>query len=212
VEDRRATVRELYSFFEEKLKNGKIILGTEKGVWDTERKPTETIVIHHTGGDPGLTPERLSAMELFRLYLRHYAHPYDTGRWPPLAGAPISSGHTRNDQQVFYPYHWLVRMDGSAERLLYDNEVGWHAGNWRVNCQSVAIALDNNYENSVPSKVVLRTVAELITSYYQFVPKNQIVGHREVKRTMPGTTTCPGQLFLSHDSQRGWKEDLLDLI
>ena len=29
------------------------------------------------------------------------------------------------ENKKFYAYHWLVRMDGNAERLLNDNEIGW---------------------------------------------------------------------------------------
>jgi len=212
VEERRRLVREeIYPLFEQLLKEGGIALGDEEGIWDADRKPTDVIVIHHTAGKPGLTPERLSAMELFRLYAEYYANQYEN-RGIITVGTPISSGHVRGGRQVFYPYHWLVRMDGSVEQLLHDDEVGWHAGNWDINCRSVAIALDNNYENSIPDKTVLRAIADLIRSRYSHIPKERIFGHREVKRTVPGETTCPGNQFLPHDDYPGWKKTLLDLI
>jgi|GEM_PF-2098109 len=57
---------------------------------------------------------------------------------------------------VFCAYHWLVYMDGTMERLLQDNEVGWHAGKWDVNCKSVAICLDDDFENLAPQNIFFR--------------------------------------------------------
>ena len=112
-------------------------------------------------------------------------------------------------RQVFYPYHWLVYPDGSVKQLLRNREIGWHAGNWEVNCRSIAIALVGDYTNSVPSIIVLQAVADIIRTHYRFILKDGIIGHREVKMTAPRTTTCPGNLFLG---PQGWKQILLDLI
>src|SRR5216684_6425187 len=108
------------------------------------------IVIHHTSNPPGLSPDRLSAIGLVRLYGPYFANPKsERDRW--LQGQPIFSGHMRQNKQVFWPYQWIVRREGRAQRLLYDSEIGWHAGDWDVNCRSVAIALDNDYEETMPS-------------------------------------------------------------
>lgn len=198
---------EVYEFFEKHLAQGGIALGDKGNNWDSERKPIDTIIIHHTKNSPGITKERLSAMILMRLYASYYAKPTDKED-ESIVGKPIYSGHFRNGQQVFYPYHWLVRKEGSLERLLFDNETGWQSGNWEINCRSVAIVLDNNYEESYPSAIELSAIANLIKSQYNSVPKNRIFGHQEVKPN----TTCPSKFFLSKDGQKGWKEDLLNLI
>ena len=88
-------------------------------------------------------------------------------------------------------------MDGTVERLLNDNEIGWHAGDWKVNCHSVAICLDNDFENAAPSNSVLSAVAKLIKTHY---PHTHILGHREINPQ----TTCPGNLFLPD-----WKKKLI---
>jgi hypothetical protein len=199
----------IYEFFRKMLNDGKIALGKDVGIWDKERKPIDTIVIHHTEMDPGLTPDMLSAITLIRLYASYYAKPYDE-KDKNITSSPISSGHIRNGKQVFWPYHWIVRMDGSVERLLNDNEVGWQAGDWEVNCRSVAIVLDNNFENLKPSSTVLNGVAKIIREQYNFVSKENIKGHREVKKG--GTTSCPSNLFLSSGPVGGWKDDVLNLI
>lgn len=197
----------VYDFFEGHLMRGDIVLGTTGKDWDAERKPIDSVIIHHTAIAYPLSPERLSAITLFRLYASYYANPYDLGD-KEIKGQPIYSGHFRNGKQIFWPYHWTVRKGGECERLLNDNETGWQAGNWDVNCKSAAIVLDNNYESSIPSAVELNAVAKIIKEHYPRVKKENIFGHREINPK----TTCPSNLFLSHDGIKGWKEELLRRI
>ena len=194
---------ELYQFFEERLRDGSVALGIVGEDWDRERRAIGTIIIHHTKNKPGITWERLSAMHLVRLYATYYASPHYSGE-AHVKGEPIYSHHFRADgTQVFYAYHWLVRMDGSCERLLRDEEIGWQAGNWDVNCKSIAICLDNDYNESTPSQVVLQAIADIIRAHYADVPLDRILGHREVNLK----TVCPGEKFLSE-----WREKILGLL
>lgn len=197
----------LYDFFERHLRAGDIRLGTESGVMDTERKEIDTIVIHHTSNPPGLRLDRLSAIELMRLYGPYFEKPtFDEDKH--LKGQPIYSGHVRCGKQVFWPYHWIIRRDGHTDRLLFDSEVGWHAGNWEANCRSIAIALDNDYELDRPSRAELEAIANLVRDRYSNIPITRILGHREVN----SRTICPSQLFLNTPEVTGWKEDLISLI
>jgi len=104
--------------------------------------------------------------------------------------------------------HWFVRHDGTAERLLNDNEIGWQAGNWNINCRSVAICFDGDYENTRPSDIELSAAANIIKDHYPQIARERILGHREVNQK----TTCPSNLFLSDTTHRGWKDDLLALL
>ncbi len=192
----------IYQFFENHLEKGDIALGKEGPNWDEERKPINTIVIHHTKNPPGITWQRLSAMQLIRLYATYYASPYYE-KEKHIKGEAIFSNHFKNSHQVFYAYHWLVRMDGNTERLLNDNEIGWQAGNWEVNCRSVAICLDNDFENSSPSDSVILSVAKLIKEKYPQVKLENIVGHREVNLK----STCPGNEFLTD-----WKLKIINAL
>jgi hypothetical protein len=195
---------EIYDFFMEEAARGNVVIGETGKDFDEERKPIDIIVIHHTSKEPGLSAEELSTMEMVRLYAPYYFNPtYEDDK--ELKGKPIFSGHFREGKQVFWPYHWIVRSDGSAERLLNDNETGWHCGNWDVNCRSVAIVLDNDYENGKPSEKELAGIARIIKENYSFVDKENIIGHLEVN----SSTTCPSKLFLG---ENGWKKDLLELI
>ena len=202
-----AVKMELYDFFELHLKNSDIALEKNPPNTDAERKPIDTIVIHHTSNPAGMSKERLSGMELMRLYAPYFYEPKSEAD-KSMKGRPIYSGHARDGKQVFWPYHWFVRKDGTAERLLEDNEIGWQAGNWDINCRSVAICFDGDYENSRPSDVELQAVVRLVKEKYPSVPKQSILGHREVNPK----TTCPSNLFLSQENIRGWKDDLLALI
>jgi len=193
---------EIYWFFENHLEKGDIALGKAGPNWDKERKPIDTIIIHHTKNPSGITWQKLSAMQLIRVYATYYASPcYEKEK--RIEGQAIFSNRFRNGQQVFYAYHWLARMDGSVERLLNDNEIGWQAGNWEVNCRSIAICLDNNFESASPSDLVISSVAKLVKEKYPQIKLENIVGHREVN----AKTTCPGSEFLT-----GWKLKLINAL
>ena len=199
----------IYDFFEEQLRLSNIALGSQGEDFDRERKPIDTIIIHHTSNLPGLSKDRLSAIELVRLYAPQFAGSgptYDANK--EIKGAPIYSGHWRDGVQVFWPYHWVIRSDGTCERLLNDDEIGWQAGNWDINCRSIAICIDDDHENTVPDAKILKVIAGLIKKNYPQVPKDRIFGHCEINKK----TTCPSKLFLSTQDKRGWKDDLVGLL
>jgi len=166
----------LYDFFERQLDEGNIRLGRESGRFDMGRRKIDTVIIHHTSNPPGLSPSRLSAIELIRLYAPHFANA-TAAEDNYLKGQAIFSGHVRNGKQVFWPYHWIIRNDGRAERLLRDSEIGWHAGDWDVNCRSIAIVLDNDYEHGRPGDRKLGAIARIIATHYTNVPLRRILGH-----------------------------------
>lgn len=191
----RAELKEaVLSFFEEEIREDRVALGAVGPDWDTERAPVNTVIIHHTGNPSGISLERLNAIQLLKLYAPHYA------RSPELCGRPIWSNHVREGRPVFWAYHWLVRSDGSYERLLEDREIGWQAGNWAVNRSSVAVCLDGNFEQLFPPAPMLYGAAELIGRWYGRVVPNRILGHGEINPS----TLCPGRYFAD-----GWKRTIL---
>lgn len=196
-EERREIKDPMYAFIEEKLRQGALPLGKDGENWDEERKPVDSIIIHHTSNRPNLQLTRLNAIHLLNLYVAQYAEPPKEKEH--IKGQPIYSHHYSGGEQVFYAYHWLVRMDGATERLLPDEAVGWQAGDWDVNCRSVAICLDNDFEESSPSEKVIGFVADLIRKHYPHITADHVKGHREVNPK----TVCPGNTFLD-----GWKASL----
>ncbi len=90
-----ALKKELYDFFELHLKNGDIALEKNPPNTDTERKPIDTIVVHHTSNPSGMSKDRLSGMELMRLYASYFYDPkIEADRH--MKGKSIYSGHARS--------------------------------------------------------------------------------------------------------------------
>lgn len=197
----KAFRHKVYELVEELLEKDQIPLAKEGPNFDIDRKPIDTIIIHHTEEEPEIRLSKLSAIGFVRQYGLAYLKNDIVGH--QLKGQPIWSGHFRNEKMVFFAYHWLVKPDGSSERLLKDDYVGWHSGVWEINAKSVAIALSGNYEEDTPPTSQVKGVAKVIKDNYSQVAKNRILGHREVKEGR----TCPGVYFLKE-----WKKNLLDLI
>ncbi len=188
LELRKSARNAVYGFFEALLNEGSVVLGATGKDWDSERKHVDTVVIHHTKGESGMTWQRLDAMHLLRLYAKAYRSPTTEKE---IAGSPVYSHHFRDDCMVFYAYHWIVRSDGTAERLLSDTEVGWHAGNWDMNCRSVAIVLDGDFEHSPPPRAMLDGVRGILREHYEYVDPSRIIPHMKAN----SGTTCPGDWF-----------------
>ncbi len=195
----KAFRNQVYELVEELLESKAIPLAEEGPDLDSERRPVDTIVIHHTEEAADMRLGKLSAIGLVRQYARQYLSDNVLGKH--VRGEPMWSGHFRNGEMVFFAYHWLIRANGVAERLLEDRYIGWHAGNWDVNTRSVGIALSGNYENGTPPITQIEATARVIREYYAHVAKSGIVGHREVTEGI----TCPGADFLEE-----WKEKLIN--
>jgi len=196
---------EMRHFFETALLENKVALAKHGPNLDRERKPIDTIIIHHTSANPGYHLSYMNAVQLLNIYVPYFNNPSTSIPGEArLKGAPLWSNHVRDGRQVFYVYHWLMRMDGSFERLLEDNELGWHAANWDINCRSVGICLDNDYDQRDPAPEVLRKLAGFIAERYPKISHDRIFGHREVSQH---PTTCPGKNFVN-----SWKRELTELL
>jgi hypothetical protein len=196
----KAFRNKVYSLVEELLAGDKIPLAESGPDLDRERQPVDTVVIHHTEEDPAISLGKLSAIGLVRQYGFEYLENKSPGE--RVEGRPVWSGHFREGKMVFFAYHWLIRPDGRAERLLEDAYIGWHAGNWEVNTRSVGIALSGNYEEAIPPIAQIEAAAKVIGENY---PRASILGHREVRQE--AILTCPGAYFLTN-----WKETLLQEV
>jgi hypothetical protein len=181
--------------------------------WEAEKRtkkiPTEYIVIHHTSGIAGRSWQELSALQRERLYVKRFKPSIPDPTIP--ATVAVQSGHFRQltdgpDKgkwtEVFYAYHWLIRKDGTAERLLNDDEVGWDSGNWDMNMRSVSICFDGDYTDTAPSDAQLKVAAKLIADYQKKFTIKDVVGHRDVKATI-----CPGNWW-----SNGGKQKLMNLV
>lgn len=201
-EQTEALKSRLYNFFAEKLDKGEIALAEKGPDFDAGRQPVNRVIIYYTSRQPGITVSTLSAIGLLRLYAADYST-YNDVWGQDITGQSIWSGHFLQGRQVFFPYHWLVRMDGQRERLLEDDYVGWHAGDGEINRRSIAIALDGDFENSEPPEEAVKGIAEIIQNNYPQIKKEEVSGHLEVNPS----SKAPGSLFLPV-----WKEKLLALL
>ena len=169
----------------------------------TKGIPTDTIVIHHSDGNYADKWQSLSRVQFAGNGMYKWRYENDGADFDPhVKGWTPHSGHYRTvdgeQVEVFYAYHWRIHKDGMAERLLKDNEVGWHANKWSVNCRSVAICFDGDYSSTSPSKTQLQTCAKLMASYRKMFPIKYVVGHKDVS-----STECPGSW---------WPEGRADLL
>lgn len=199
----------LYLVFEELLATNQVALAARgEGIdWDSERRPVDKIIIHHSRNSRKTRSDYHSAMELLRIYAPVYNHPEgdDQAR---IAERPLMhSGHFNelHDRQVFWIYHWFVRPDGLATRYLSDHQTGWQAGDWAVNCSSVAICIDDDLSVKSPSRAVLDATAHVIEQNYDHlnIGPETVLGHNEVRSDLD----CPGDKFLPR-----WKGLLLERL
>lgn len=171
--------------------------------WEAEAEPLRMIVIHHTAAPPGMIWQKLSEVERGRIYEAHWK---TGGKDPVVQGLPVHSGHYRivagKKVEHFCTYHWIVRRDGNAERLLWDDERGWHAGNWGVNMRSIGIVLDGDFSTEAPPPAMLATCARLMKAYENREQRAlNLSGHTDIKPTV-----CPGSWWVDK------KSELLNLV
>ena len=183
-----AWLKPVRQFVAAKLTEGKVALATKGPNLDDQRAPVDSVIIHHTSAAPGYDLGYLNATQLLNIYAPYFVKPTDE-REQSLRGQPLWSGHFYKSRQVFWVYHWLMRMDGSFERLLPDHQIGWHAGDWDINSRSMAICIDNDYQKQDPNPETLLKLGQFISSHYRSVPRARIFGHREInpKSISPGT-------------------------
>jgi len=194
----KAWRHQVYTLAGEMLDRGEIPLATEGPDLDRERQTPDTIVLHHTEEDPHIALSKLNGIGFLRQYGLSYLEKDVLGN--NVNGQPVWSSHFRQGRMVFFAYHWLVRPDGTCERLLEDSAIGWHAGNWEINTRSIGIALSGNYEHSTPPAEQLAATAQLVRTQYPSIDLARVFGHREINPQ----ATCPGDGFLD-----GWKEQIV---
>ncbi len=177
--------------------------------WEAEKQqrkiPTDLIIVHHTAGTGGMTWKELSDLQYQRLYVGRYGIDDPD---PLVKGWTPHSGHYRKvdgkEIEVFYAYHWMVRADGSTERLLKDDEVGWNCGDWGKNMRSIAICFDGNFADSKPTQAALKAVAKLIAGYQKKFKIKEVIGHKDASATeCPGSWWPAGKDELLTDRKKG---------
>lgn len=189
-------------FVADNLVRGEVALADHGLNLDAQRQPLDMVVIHHTSAEPGYDLNFMEAVHLLNIYASYFVSPTDE-REKSLKGQPLWSNHFRDGRPTFIVYHWLMRMDGTFERLLDDDKIGWQAGNWHINKRSIGICLDNDYEKRDPDPEILQKLAAFIKQNYPNIKKERVIGHCEANPK----TICPGSNFLTT-----WKPLLLEQL
>ncbi len=187
-----AEKRRLRELFMKLYDEDRIAFGSEGLDLDKDRQPVDTLVVHHTAGNPDVPWQYINMQHLFSLYIPMYLE-----QKRRYYGQPIWSNHFLDGKMVFCGYHYLIWHDGRTEHILNDSQIGWHAGDWDVNKRSVAICFVGNLTDSTPTEEAMEAANRIISQY----PNTRILGHREVMNK----TECPGNLFLG---ENGWKNRL----
>lgn len=182
---------EIRNYFADRLDKGIVTLGPGLSNMDTERKKIDTVVIHHTSSDEPYSLKYLNAVHLLNIYVPYFRKPTADNE-KNFQGMPLQSGHFYKGKQVFWGYHWFVNFNGQATRILNDNELGWHAGNWDINRRSVGICLDGDFINKNPSRDQLNALKKIISEHYSHANNKDIIGHKDAKED----TDCPGNTFM----------------
>ncbi len=202
IEDNPEIKKERHIFYDlvtQLLEENLIPLAKEGPNFDRDRKPIDTIVIHHSDEDPHMKLDKLSAIGFIRQYGSKYLKGEVNGN--NVKGQPVWSGHFKDGKMVFFAYHHVVFPNGKNKRLLEDKYIGWQSGDWDINTRSVAIVLAGDYKHKSPQSVQINAVVDIIKQNYPFVSLGRIFGHREINPK----TTCPGDQFIE-----GWKNTLLE--
>lgn len=203
----KAAVR---NYFADRLWNGKVAIATGKEPTcidlDTERKPIDTVVIHHTSNSQHQPLKLINAVQLLQIYVPYFRSNI-IGREAPLRGAPLWSGHFFEGRQVFWGYHAIVWRDSvETQRILPNEAIGWHAGNWEVNTRSVGVCFDDDFEQKDPSPEALAACAELVYREWPQVKPSHIITHRAAREAVGSTTMCPGK------NSDKWMDELRSLV
>lgn len=176
--------------------------------WDAERQPLKRIIIHHSATDPKASAKAISDIDRSRLYAPWFnADDVDhLTKDPYCRGLPIHSGHVvkrsgeTESLETFIGYHHLVYTNGSVTTELspvvevgdvwYVDMVGWHAGKWLINCESIAICLVGDWTTSAPTKEQLEATNGLVAYYRALIPKLAVEPHHQYT-----ATECPGKTW-----------------
>lgn len=103
-------------------------------------------VFHHTAGSASETIQSVNT--------DHRDKDWDSG--VGVARAKISL------LGWYIQYHLFIARDGTATQTRKDSEVGWHAGNYAVNQESLAFCIQGNFDKELPTSAQIATLTELV--------------------------------------------------
>ena len=144
-----------------------------------QHRPIDTIgsiVVHHSGS---LKKKKYTA--------------YDYAAWHIL---PANKGGRFGEHGApGIAYHYVIDEIGQIFKTNNLSDIGWHAGNWKVNVDSIGIVLNGNFLKEEPGEEQLEALNWLIRELnYDLGANLNISGHKEVRKIATG---CPGNLDIA---------------
>ena len=141
------------------------------GKYDVQRKKITYVILHHTATLEDTTWQTLSKIGQTRTYAGYtHSEHYDI----------------ETKEETYIAYHWLVYQNGTVRQCLRDEYIGWHAGNWGINCAAIAISFVGNFVDKNPSDASLKAAGQILKLYSSV----KLKGHKEIK-----ATACPGRVL-----------------
>lgn len=136
------------------------------------RKPHEIkkIVMHHSAVEQ---PNLDLAISSFNRNHAERLHPYP------------------NDYGYHISYHYVIGVDGEIRHTRPNNEIGYHAGDWRANVESIGICLSGDMDKRSPYEKQYSAARELIAKLKWEYGDLTVHGHKE----FDPSKTCPGNFY-----------------
>lgn len=123
-----------------------------------------------------------------KIVYHHTADPQDSDQAEKVKLEHLNNPKIRQNGA----YHYLLEKSGKIVQFRPEDSIGYHAGNWIVNIESIGICLagDLRPEKQEPTEAQIASLRSL-TKEVQLrwnIPHAMIFLHREIK-----ATECPGR-------------------
>ncbi|MCY4577144.1 MAG: peptidoglycan recognition family protein [Candidatus Kaiserbacteria bacterium] len=143
------------------------------------RRAITTIVVHHTAGVASNDIKQVTA-EISRLHRRKFR------KMGKSAGLHIA-------------YHYLITPNGKVWKVRDPDDVGHHAGNWRVNKHSVAVCLAGDFSKHRPTKAQVASLDALVRQLQKERRIRNVIPHSHCRATL-----CCGEYLKREVRKLSW--------
>ena len=150
------------------------------------RKITK-FVLHHSASKQKLTT-------VLSINNSHRNRNWGTSRRPIYA--------KRSTFGYYAQYHYFINHTGQVTQLRSESEIGWHAGRWMVNKQSIGICMGGNFQTEIPTPEQLKSCKSLLRELREKYPNAELNRHKDIK-----PTACPGKWWTIQRLKNLLKDD-----
>jgi hypothetical protein len=138
----------------------------------------DTIVIHHSA-TPSTLDTKKSLNSFNNSHKQRFYDAYPKSQKQPLGGT----------EYPYIAYHYCIDRKGAITKTRQHEFIGYHAGNWDVNKDSLGILLIGNFDIEYPTDAQLNACQGLVQELKKKLSIEKILGHRQVV----SYKSCPGK-------------------